>query len=111
LKKIKVSAIQIVQFGFPLLSSLNEGGQAFRRLEIYAYDDDITTVEIDVSGAPDVDVSRLEKPDWGQWFGDGLTVFKNLFSFASNLDQDVIIFGNSKAIVEINNLMDGCIEF
>jgi hypothetical protein len=105
-----VSAIQIVQFGFPLLSSLNLGGQALRRLEIYAYFV-ITTVEIDVLGTTAVDVlSRFDKHHWGQWFGDGLTGFKNLFSFASNL-EDVIIFGDSKAIVEINNLMDGCIEF
>jgi hypothetical protein len=84
-----------------------------RRLEIYAYDVELAcrTVEIDVLGTTAVDVlSRFEKPHWGQWFGDRLTGFKNLFSFASNL-EDVIIFGNSKAIVEINNLMDGCIEF
>jgi len=95
-----VSAIQIVQFGFPLLSSLNVGGQALRSLEIYEYDE--TTVEIDV-----------KKPHWGQWFGDGLTGFKNLFSFALNLEdlEDVIIFGNSEAMIEINNLMHGCIEF
>ncbi len=80
-----------------------------RRLEIYA-NDKITTVEIEVLGTTAVEVLRkLEKPHWGQWFWDGLTGFKNLFSFASNL-EDVIIFGNSKAIVEINNLM-GVLNF
>ncbi len=100
---MKVSAIQIVQFGFPLLSSLNVGGQTLRRLEIYNVK---STVEIDVSGKDmAVNVSRtFEKPPWGQWF-------KNLFSSASNLEEDVIVFGNSEAMIEINNLMHGCIEF
>ncbi len=99
-----MSATQIVQFGFPLLPSLNVDGQALRRLDIYV-NDKKTTVAIDIFGTTAVEkLRRFEKPHWGQWFWD-------LFSFASNLDQDVIIFGNSKAIVEINNLMDGCIEF
>ncbi len=76
-----MSAIQIVQFGFPLLSSLYVDGQALRRLEIYV-NDKITTVEIDVSETPDVDVSLFEKSYWGQWFWDGL---KNLLSFESKL--------------------------
>jgi hypothetical protein len=80
---MKVSAIQIVQFGFPLLSSLNVGGQTLRRLEIYAPNEK-PTVEIDVA----VNVSRtFKKPPWGPWI-------KNLSPFASN-SEDVIIFGNS----------------
>jgi hypothetical protein len=92
-----VSAIQIVQFGFPLLSSLNVDGQALRRLEIYVKDKKIT-VEIDFSQIPDVVKNIFEKPH-------------SLPRETSFESEDVIIFGNSKAIVEINNLMDACIEF
>ncbi len=64
-----MSAIQIVQFGFPLLSSLNVGGQTLRKLEIYAYNV-ITTVEIDVFATTAVDVLRtLEKPSWDSGLG------------------------------------------
>jgi hypothetical protein len=93
-----VSAIQIVQFGFPLLSSL--GDQASRILEISGHDK-ITNVEIRrKSGTIAVDVLSREP--------------QNLFLFASKQEydlEDFIIFGNSKAIVEINNLIDGSIEF
>jgi hypothetical protein len=101
---MKVSAIQIVRFGFPLLSSLNVDGQALRILEIYV-NDKITTVEIDISKIPDVVKKILEIPYWLQscW-----NRFKEFFALESG---DDIIIGNSKAIVEINNLMDGCIEF
>ncbi len=80
---MKVSAIQIVQFGFPLLSSLNVGGQTLWRLEIYAPNKE-PTVEIDVA----VNVSKTYKnPPLWPWI-------KSWSPFASNLD-DFIIFGNS----------------
>ncbi len=77
---MKVSAIQIVQFGFPLLSSLNVGGQTLRRLEIYNVK---STVEIDVF-RKDVTVNVFKKPPW------------DLFSDASSIiSEDVTIFSNS----------------
>jgi hypothetical protein len=99
-----VSAIQIVQFGFSLLSSLNVDGQDLRKLEIYV-NDEITTVEIDVSQIPYVVENVSEKP---HSLPRETSEKPRETSFES---EDVIIFGNSKAIVEINNLMDRCIEF
>jgi len=70
-----------------------------RILEIFSYDYD-TTVKINVIGNNSV----------GQSSRNVWTALKNVFWSALN-SEDVIIFGNSKAIVEINNLMHGCIEF